>query len=144
MSFHDDPPPAEDPAQTGARAPREDEPYRERDGGDSAEGHGTDVEARSATGTGDVPGSERSARTGREASGADSKRAKNMLPGRDRRRFGLERILVRLVATGGVIGIGVVLAAILASSKVQGWIIGLVVAGVSVVLSAILWSSRQL
>jgi protein-S-isoprenylcysteine O-methyltransferase Ste14 len=67
-----------------------------------------------------------------------------MLPGRGRRRFGLERILVRLVATGGVIGIGVALGAILASSSVQGWIIGLVVALVSVVLSAILWSSRQL
>ena len=33
---------------------------------------------------------------------------------------------------------------ILAANTVQGWIIGLVVSGVSVVLSAILWSSRQL
>jgi hypothetical protein len=39
---------------------------------------------------------------------------------------------------------GVLLAAILASSNMQGWIIGLVVAGVSVILSAVLWSSRQL
>lgn len=67
-----------------------------------------------------------------------------MLPGRERRRFGLERLLVRIVATGGVIGIGVALGAILAASKVQGWIIGLVVAAASVVLSAVLWSSRQL
>jgi hypothetical protein len=67
-----------------------------------------------------------------------------MLPGRSSRRFGLERILVRSIATGGVIGIGVALGAILASSKVQGWIIGLVVAIVSVVLAATLWSSRQL
>jgi hypothetical protein len=67
-----------------------------------------------------------------------------MLPGRERRRLGIERLLVRLVATAGIIGIGVALAAILVSSKVQGWITGLVVAAVSVVLSAILWSSRQL
>jgi hypothetical protein len=67
-----------------------------------------------------------------------------MLPGRERRRFIGERLIVRLVATCGVVGIGVALGAILVSSKVQGWITGLVVAGVSVVLSAILWSSRQL
>lgn len=75
---------------------------------------------------------------------AGSRRADNMLPGRERRRFGLERLLVRIIATAGIVGIGVALGAILASSNVQGWIIGLVVAGVSVVLSAILWSSRQL
>ena len=70
--------------------------------------------------------------------------APNMLPGRNRRRFGLERVLVRLIATGGVIAIGVALGAILASSDVQGWIIGLVVAGISVILAALLWSSRQI
>jgi len=67
-----------------------------------------------------------------------------MLPGRERRRFGIERLLMRLIATAGIVGIGVALGAILASSNVQGWIIGLVVALVSVILSAILWSSRQL
>ena len=67
-----------------------------------------------------------------------------MLPGRQRRRFGVERLLMRLIATAGIIGIGVAIGAILAASKVQGWITGLVVAAVSVVLSAILWSSRQL
>jgi hypothetical protein len=67
-----------------------------------------------------------------------------MLPGRQRRRLGLERLLVRLIATGGVIGVGVALGAILVSSNVQGWIVGLVIAIVSVVLSGILWSSRQL
>ena len=70
--------------------------------------------------------------------------APNMLPGRERRRSGLERLVVRVIATGGVVGIGVAIAAILAASKVQGWIIGLVVAIVSVLLSAVLWSSRQL
>jgi hypothetical protein len=70
--------------------------------------------------------------------------APNMLPGRPRRRFGLERIVVRVVATCGIVAIGVLLGAILADNKVQGWIIGLVIAAVSVVLSAILWSSRQM
>ena len=51
---------------------------------------------------------------------------------------------MRVVATGGVIGIGVAIGAILASSDVQGWIIGLVVSIVSVVLAGILWSSRQI
>ena len=67
-----------------------------------------------------------------------------MIPRRGRRRYRVERVFMRVVATGGVIGIGVVLAAILASSNVQGWIIGLVVSIVSVVLSAALWSSRQI
>ncbi len=70
--------------------------------------------------------------------------APNMLPGRARRGTGLERFVVRVVATGGVVGIGVAIGAILAANTVQGWIIGLVVSAVSVVLSAILWSSRQL
>jgi hypothetical protein len=70
--------------------------------------------------------------------------SQNMLPGRRRRRFGLERLLIRIVATCGIVGIGVLLAAILASSSVPGWIIGLVVAGVSVILAAVLWSSREL
>jgi len=74
----------------------------------------------------------------------EKRSAANMLPGRERRRFGIERLLTRIVATSGIVGIGVALGAILAASKVQGWIIGLVVALVSVVLSAILWSSKQL
>ena len=68
----------------------------------------------------------------------------NMLPRRGRRRYGVERVFMRVIATGGVIAIGVALGAILASSNVQGWIIGLVVAIVSVVLSGVLWSSRQI
>jgi hypothetical protein len=68
----------------------------------------------------------------------------SMLPNRRGRRFALERLLVRLVATGGIIGIGVLLGAVLSSNKVEGWIIGLVIAIVSVVLAGLLWSSRQL
>ncbi len=70
--------------------------------------------------------------------------AGNMLPTRRRRRTAVERVFVRLVATAGIVGIGVGLGALLVSNKVQGWITGLVVALVSVVLAALLWSSRQL
>jgi hypothetical protein len=69
--------------------------------------------------------------------------APNMLPGRERRRFGIERVLVRLIATCGIVGIGVAIAAIMVSNKSQSWLIGVVVSGVSVILSAILWSSRS-
>jgi hypothetical protein len=69
--------------------------------------------------------------------------APNMLPGRERRRFGAERLLVRLIATFGIVAIGVAIAAIMVSSHSKGWVVGLVVAIVSVVLSAVLWSSRQ-
>jgi|SRR5947209_6815023 len=79
-------------------------------------------------------------RRGRRERGTNA----NMLPEREGRRFGIERAVVRLVATGGIIGIGVVLGAILTSQKVEGWIIGLVIAVVTVVLSWLLWSSRQL
>ena len=70
-------------------------------------------------------------------------RGETML-GRRRRRFTIETVFMRIVATAGVVGIGVGLAAILDSSDVAGWIIGLVVSLLSVVLAAILWSSRQL
>lgn len=67
----------------------------------------------------------------------------NMLAAREHRSLP-ERALVRVIATCGIVGIGVVVAAIMRSSGSQGWIIGLVVAAVSVSLSAILWSSRTL
>ncbi len=67
-----------------------------------------------------------------------------MLPQRERRRTGAERLLVRLIATCGIVAIGVAIAAIMVSSNSKGWLVGLVVSIVSVVLAAILWSSRQL
>jgi len=67
-----------------------------------------------------------------------------MIPGRTRRRFVVESIFMRLVATAGIVGIGVALAAILVGQDVEGWIVGLVVSITTVVLAAILWSSRQL
>jgi hypothetical protein len=70
--------------------------------------------------------------------------SRNMLPGRERRRSRVERMIVRLIATCGIVGIGVAIAAIMVSSHSQGWVIGLVVSTVSVILAALLWSSRML
>jgi uncharacterized membrane protein len=67
-----------------------------------------------------------------------------MVPGRERRRSGIERGFVRLVATGGIIGIAVILGAVLVGQDVAGWIVGLVIGLTSVGLAALLWSSRQL
>lgn len=66
-----------------------------------------------------------------------------MLPKRRGRSF-IETFVMRLVATAGIIGIGVAIAAIMTSQKSQGWLIGLVVSIVSVILAALLWSSRRL
>jgi uncharacterized membrane protein len=51
---------------------------------------------------------------------------------------------MRVIASGGIIGIAVLLGAILGSQNVAGWIKGLVVGLTSVILAAVLWSSRQL
>jgi len=71
-------------------------------------------------------------------------RAQGMVPARERRRTGVERGFMRVVATGGIIGIAVLLGAVLVGQDVAGWIVGLVIGVTSVVLAAILWSSRQL
>ena len=67
-----------------------------------------------------------------------------MVPGRERPRTKVERGAMRLVATGGIIGIAVALGAILVGQDVAGWIVGLVIGLTSVILAAVLWSSRQL
>jgi hypothetical protein len=67
-----------------------------------------------------------------------------MVPARERRRTKVERASMRMIATGGIIGIGVILGAVLVSQEVVGWIVGLVVSVTSVILAALLWSSRQL
>jgi hypothetical protein len=78
-----------------------------------------------------------------ERRGASAERPGVMIPS-DRKRLPLEAPLMRVVATGGIVGIGVVIAAIMTSQDSQGWLIGLVVSVVSVVLAAVLWSSRRL
>jgi hypothetical protein len=71
-------------------------------------------------------------------------RPQGMVPGRERRRTKVERGFMRLVATGGIVGIAVLLGAVLVGQDVAGWIVGLVIGLTSVVLAALLWSSRQL
>jgi hypothetical protein len=78
-----------------------------------------------------------------ERSRARSERRGSMLPRRGG-RLGIETAFMRTVATAGVVGISVAVAAILDSQNVAGWIIGLVVSLLSVVLAAILWSTREL
>jgi hypothetical protein len=67
-----------------------------------------------------------------------------MVPARERRRSKVERGFMRIIATGGIIGIAVALGAILVGQDVAGWIVGLVIGLTSVILAALLWSSRQL
>ena len=67
-----------------------------------------------------------------------------MVPGCERRRLKVERGAVRVVSTGGIIGIAVLLGAVLVGQDVAGWIVGLVIGLTSVILAALLWSSRQL
>jgi protein-S-isoprenylcysteine O-methyltransferase Ste14 len=75
---------------------------------------------------------------------SDRRNPDNMLPARSRRPLMFERLFVRVVATCGVVAVGVAIAAIMVSSNSQGWLVGLVVSVVSVALAALLWSSRQL
>jgi hypothetical protein len=97
------------------------------------------------------PGAERDERDARDARGAarserrdaPAERPGVMIPS-GRKRLPLEAPLMRVVATGGIVGIGVVIAAIMTSQDSRGWLIGLVVSIVSVVLAAVLWSSRRL
>jgi hypothetical protein len=74
----------------------------------------------------------------------EPQRPQGMLPGRERRRSVVERGFVRIIATGGIIGIATILGAVLVSQDVAGWIVGLAVGLTSVILAALLWSSRQL
>jgi ribose 5-phosphate isomerase RpiB len=65
------------------------------------------------------------------------------LPSQPERRA-LESIVVRLVATAGIIGIGTAIGAVLVANDVAGWVASLVVSTLSVVLAGVLWRSRQL
>ena len=87
-------------------------------------------------------------REARRAARSDRREAAAERPGvmipSGRKRLPLEAPLMRVVATGGIVGIGVVIAAIMTSQDSKGWLIGLVVSIVSVLLAAVLWSSRRL
>ncbi|MCA1690559.1 MAG: hypothetical protein LC720_09095 [Actinobacteria bacterium] len=89
------------------------------------------------------PGETREARQ-RERAARRSPAAEGMVPARERRGTKVERGTMRLVATGGIVGIDVLLGAILVGQNIAGWIVGLAVGVISLVLAALLWSSRQL
>ena len=55
-----------------------------------------------------------------------------------------ESLLVRLVATAGIVAIATAAGAVLSAVDVAGWVVALVVAVLSVVLAAVLWRSRVL
>jgi hypothetical protein len=80
----------------------------------------------------------------REREARRGERPQGMVPGRERRRTKVERGTMRLVATGGIVGIAVILGAVLVGQNVAGWIVGLVIGLTSLILAALLWSSRQL
>jgi hypothetical protein len=102
----------------------------------------------SATAPGNGEGQPDAEREARRAARSERRDAPAERPGvmipSGRKRLPLEAPLMRVVATGGIVGIGVVIAAIMTSQDSKGWLIGLVVSTVSVVLAAILWSSRRL
>ena len=91
------------------------------------------------------PGAEREARrqVREEAREPRNERPGVMIPNR-RKRLPLEAPLMRLVASAGIVGIAVAIAAIMGSQGSQAWLIGLVVSVLSLVLAAVLWSSRRL
>jgi hypothetical protein len=74
----------------------------------------------------------------------DGDAVQGMIPGRSGRQTKVERVSMRILATGGIIGLATVLGAVLVANDVAGWVVGLVVGLTSVVLAAVLWSSRQL
>jgi hypothetical protein len=136
MSTEQDPP-APEPS-SGTRdplvAPRE-----------SASVPGSELESAPGSEAGLVSAETSPGHAEQAASGhAEQEPSRNMLPGRERRRSRFERLIVRLIATAGVVAIGVAIAAIMVSSKSQGWVVGLVVSIVTVILSGLLWSSKQL
>jgi hypothetical protein len=102
----------------------------------------------SATAPGNGEGQPDAGREARRAARSERRDAPAERPGvmipSGRKRLPLEAPLMRVVATGGIVGIGVVIAAIMTSQDSEGWLIGLVVSIVSVVLAAVLWSSRRL
>ena len=62
-----------------------------------------------------------------------------MIPNR-RKRVSLEAPLMRVVATAGIVGIAVVIAAIMGSRGSAAWLIGLAASVTS--LGRVLWSER--
>ena len=92
--------------------------------------------------SGDRPAS--AEREARQRERESQRHPEGMVPGRERRRTKVERGAMRLIATGGIVGIAVALGAILVGQDVAGWIVGLVIGLTSLILAALLWSSQRL
>jgi hypothetical protein len=110
-------------------------PFAGRRGGDN-------LPAVTASEPGEGPAA--AEREARQRERESRRRPQGMVPARERRRTKVERGAMRLIATGGIIGIAVALGAILVGQDVAGWIVGLVIGLTTVILAALLWSSRQL
>ena len=91
------------------------------------------------------PDAERQARRAARSERREAPPARRsvMIPSRGK-RLPLEAPVMRVLATGGIVAIAVVIGAIITSQDAHGWTIGLVVSIVSLVLAAVLWSSRRL
>ena len=106
--------------------------------------HDADAANQQLDVTGESDSAREARRTARDARReAPAERPGVMIPNR-RKRLPLEAPAMRLVASAGIVAIGVVIAAIMTSQESEGWLIGLVVSIVSLVLAAVLWSSRRL
>ena len=93
----------------------------------------------------ETSGAAREPRPGGEPEpGHGESRPQGMVPARERRRTGIERGAMRVLATGGIVGIATILGAVLVDQDVAGWIVGAAVSLTSLILAALLWSSRQL
>jgi hypothetical protein len=79
---------------------------------------------------------------GAAGTGATAEPPHAMIPARAGRPP-VEAVLMRIIATAGIIGISVAIAAIMGSQHSKAWLIGLVTSVVSVVLAAVLWSSQR-
>jgi hypothetical protein len=104
---------------------------------------GSPTPASGAGGAGSPSGAGSPARAGGAPSRGGAAQPGTMIPARGK-RFAVESFVMRIIATAGIVGISVAIAAIMASQDVQGWIIGLVISLLSVILAGVLWSSRRL
>jgi hypothetical protein len=90
------------------------------------------------------PSAEREARReAREARRAAPAARSGVTISHRRKRLPLEAPLMRGVATAGIVGIAVAIAAIMDSQGSQAWLIGLVVSSVSLVSARVLWPPRR-
>lgn len=104
---------------------------------------GTD-QGRGSAPAGSDPSAEREARrkAREDRRGPRAERPEERTPSR-RRRLPLEAPLMRGVASAGIVGIAVAIAAIMGSQDAQEWLIGLVVSVTSLLLAAVARLSRR-